>query len=164
MTNPQQPEPWSDPTWQLQQPGYPDPGQPPGYPGPGQQLGYPDPGQQVSGQPFGDQPTSVAGQPVPAYPPYGYPPMPLGQPTNGMAIAALVLSLVGIASCITAPIGAVLGHVARRQIRERGEGGDGMALAAIIVGWIFTGLLVLVIVFYIVMIVLAIRLDSSGGS
>jgi hypothetical protein len=36
----------------------------------------------------------------------------------------------------------VLGHVARKQIRERGQQGDGMALAGIIVGWILTGLMV----------------------
>jgi hypothetical protein len=34
--------------------------------------------------------------------------------------------------------------VARRQIRESGEQGDGMALAGIIVGWITTGIAVCV--------------------
>jgi hypothetical protein len=60
-----------------------------------------------------------------------------------MAIISLILSLAGIVTLITAPIGAVLGHMARRQIRETGEEGDGMALAGIVVGWIITGLLVL---------------------
>jgi len=71
-----------------------------------------------------------------------------------MAIISLILSLVGIVTLITAPIGAILGHMARRQIRETGEEGDGMALAGIIVGWIITGLIVLsccafVVIFFV---------------
>ncbi|MEU5938516.1 DUF4190 domain-containing protein [Micromonospora sp. NPDC047548] len=105
---------------------------------------------------------------APAYPAYGYPAAgypAAGYPaakTNGMAIAALVLSLVGFASCITAPVGAILGHVAMKQIRETGEGGEGMAKAAIIIGWILTGLLLLLIAFYVVIIVLAVA-DASNS-
>ncbi|PZG15572.1 hypothetical protein C1I95_19390 [Micromonospora craterilacus] len=105
------------------------------------------------------------------YPPAGYPPQPgygyppgYGQPprqTNSLAIVALVLSLIGIGSCITAPIGAIMGHVAMRQIRESGESGEGMAKAAIIVGWIFTGLLALVIIGYAVAIAFAIANSST---
>lgn len=51
--------------------------------------------------------------------------------TNTMAIAAFVVSLVACA-----PIGIIMGHVARRQIRETGEQGAGFALAAIIIGWV----------------------------
>ncbi len=43
----------------------------------------------------------------------------------------------------------ILGHRARRQIRETGEQGDGMALAGLVLGYIgigFTLLLVVVIV------------------
>ncbi|RIV30870.1 DUF4190 domain-containing protein [Micromonospora radicis] len=111
---------------------------------------------------------SVAPYPAAGYPPpppgYGYPPPGYGHPqpqTNPLAIAALVLSLIGIVSCITAPIGAIMGHVASRQIRERGEGGEGMAKAAIIVGWVFTGLLVLVILGYVALIAFAITTSST---
>ena len=65
---------------------------------------------------------------------YQYQPYAAGR-TNIMAIVALVLSVVGLA-----PVGAILGHVARRQIKQSGEGGDGLALAAIIIGWTLTGL------------------------
>jgi hypothetical protein len=41
-------------------------------------------------------------------------------------------------------VGALLGHASRKQIRERGEGGDGMALAGVIVGWIALGIGVLI--------------------
>jgi hypothetical protein len=60
-----------------------------------------------------------------------------------MAIAALVCAVIGLG-----PIGAILGHVARKQIRETGEQGDGMALAGIIVGWITTGIVVCVCLGY----------------
>lgn len=133
----QQPGNWSDPSW---------PAQP----------GVQDPGYQVSGQPV---PEGYAAPLYPAYAPY--PPAP---PTNGMAIASLVCSLAGLATCISAPVGAILGHVARRQIRERGEGGDGLALAGIIVGWILTGLLVLVLAFYVVMIIVAITASNGSSS
>jgi hypothetical protein len=83
-----------------------------------------------------------------------YPPYPPARPTNGLAIASLVCSIAGIATCVSAPVGAVLGHIARRQIRERGEDGDGLALAGIIVGWILTGLLVVYLLFLGVVLVL----------
>lgn len=107
----------------------------------------------------------MPGYAAPAYPPpyagYGY---PVPQKTNGMAIAALVLALLGLTSCITAPVGAILGHVAQKQIRLSGEGGEGMAKAAIIVGWILTGLLVLLIAFYVVVIVLAITTSAGDNT
>ena len=150
MTYPQPPGGWTDPSRSQPQQsptGYPETTPQPAY-------GYPTPTQPSSGQP--------AGYPDPTYPPYGYQygyaPAPQ---TNSLAIAALVLSLVGVASCITAPIGAILGHVASKQIRERGEGGAGMAKAAIIVGWILTGLLLLLVAFYIIVIVFAVS-NSSG--
>jgi hypothetical protein len=33
----------------------------------------------------------------------------------------------------------VLGYVARNQIRERGEAGDGMAIAGVVLGWVGVG-------------------------
>ncbi|RAO41583.1 Peptidylprolyl isomerase [Micromonospora saelicesensis] len=97
----------------------------------------------------------------PQYPGYGYPQPPK---TNGMAIAAFVLALIGFTSCITAPIGAILGHVAQKQIRLSGEGGAGMAKAAIIVGWILTGFLVLVIAIYAAAIIYAIATSDNSSS
>jgi hypothetical protein len=66
-----------------------------------------------------------------------------GRRTNTMAIVSLILSLVGLVTGITAPVGAVLGHLARKQIRQTGEEGEGLALAGIIIGWIITGVLAL---------------------
>jgi hypothetical protein len=61
-----------------------------------------------------------------------------------MAILALVMGFV------FAPAGIVLGVMARRQIRQTGEEGDGLALAGIIVGSIATAFFVLVIALWLV--------------
>jgi hypothetical protein len=76
---------------------------------------------------------------APGYPGYPAPP----RRTNGLAIAALICSLGGFVTGISAPVGAVLGHMAIKQIEQTGEEGAGLAKAAIIVGWIITGVIVL---------------------
>jgi hypothetical protein len=81
--------------------------------------------------------------PPPSYgPPPGY---GWRRPTNQLAVIALVLSFLGALS----PVGLVLGIVARGQIRRTGEEGDGLALAAIIVGGVLTTLLVVGLLFWI---------------
>jgi fatty acid desaturase len=50
------------------------------------------------------------------------------RPTNTLAILALVMAFA------FPPAGLVLGIIARKQIRETGEEGDGLALAGIIIG------------------------------
>ncbi|GAB2946707.1 hypothetical protein GCM10027280_39370 [Micromonospora polyrhachis] len=131
---------WNDPSQGTQEPaGYPDPNQPVSK--------YPVSGQPISGYPVSGQPVNPDGTPAGAYPGYGYPMIAAAPPTNGMSIAALVVSIVGILGLCgyglggyIGIIGAILGHVSRRQIREKGESGDGMALAGIIVGWIATAI------------------------
>lgn len=62
-----------------------------------------------------------------------------GPRTNGLAIASLVCSVGSLFLCgLSAIVGVVLGHVARRQIRRSAgaEVGDGFALAGIIVGYV----------------------------
>jgi len=57
-----------------------------------------------------------------------------------MALAAMIVALAGLVTCIAFPVGAVLGHVALKQVRQTGEQGEGYAKTGIIVGWIGTGL------------------------
>lgn len=95
--------------------------------------------------------------PPPATPP---PPMP-AQPgggaaasTNGFAIASLVLGILGIVTCgytfFIAPLLAVIfGVIAKRQIAERGQGGQGLAQWGFILGLIglVVSILLIVLVF-----------------
>jgi Domain of unknown function (DUF4190) len=112
----------------------PPPGQaPPGYAQQGHaQPGYPPPGYPPPGYP-------PPGYAPAGYPPPGYPGTAI-RPTNTMAILALVFAFV------FAPAAIVLGVMARRQIRETGEQGDGLALAGIIVGSILTALFALMFI------------------
>lgn len=99
-------------------------------------------GQPTSGQPYSPGPYS--GQEYPASPaaggyqqggyqqPYAAYQQPKG--TNTMAILAIVFAFV------FSPLGIVFGHIGRKQIRERGEQGDGLALAGMIIGYVATGL------------------------
>jgi hypothetical protein len=61
--------------------------------------------------------------------------------TNGLAIASLVCGIVGCFT-VTAIVAIVLGFVARNQIEQSGgtQQGSGMALAGIILGFIWVGL------------------------
>jgi hypothetical protein len=116
----------------------------------------PDPyGQSPQNDPYGQgTPPPSSGQP--GYPPPGPGFQPPQQPaTNTLAIVSLVCSLAGLVTVISAPVGAVLGHVARKQIRQRGEQGEGMAMAGIIVGWVLTGLYLLGCCGLIVLVVAA---------
>jgi hypothetical protein len=138
MSYQQQPGGWQDPSWSA-------PNQPSSAPG---HQGYP-------------------GNPVPASPALtlGHDP---NSNTNLLAVASLVTSLIGLFLCgFPALIGAIMGHVARKRIRQRVAFGrrlmelhrppdvtpeehasfeqaivrlfnrkNGVALAAIIIGWI----------------------------
>lgn len=84
--------------------------------------------------PEGGQPQPPAeppyAQPQYGQPPYGYQPARQAG-TNGFAIAALVCAFV------CSPLGIIFGFVARSQIRRTGQGGDGLALAGIILSIVF---------------------------
>jgi Domain of unknown function (DUF4190)/Domain of unknown function (DUF1707) len=57
--------------------------------------------------------------------------------TNPMAIASLACGIGQVFFWVVGAVCAIVfGHVARRQIRETGEGGDGVALAGLILGYI----------------------------
>ena len=117
-----QPGQWQQPAVQpgaWEQPGYGYPPVPPAGP-PGQWYGAP-----------------------PAYGQYPYAAPP--QRTNGLAIASMVLGILWI-WWIGSILALVFGYIARNQIKKRGDGGGGMALAGIILGWIGVGILVLAVV------------------
>ncbi len=86
--------------------------------------------------------------------------------TSGRAIVSLVLSLaspalaslfflgVGEFGLIALPLavpfslaGALVGHSALRRIKETGQPGRGIALAGVILGWVFILPLVVVVMF-----------------
>jgi hypothetical protein len=138
-------------------------GQPPYPPVPGQtpypptsygQTGY---GQTGYGQPpYGQGPYPQTGYGGPAYSqPYpggGFSPYPAAPKTNGLAIASLVCSILGVCCGVGGLLGVIFGFVARSQIKRSGgsQKGSGLALAGIIVGFVVIALAALGLLFILV--------------
>jgi hypothetical protein len=80
--------------------------------------------------------------------PYGYR-YPVPVPTNGFAIASLVLGILWI-WWVGSVLALIFGYVARKQIRERNESGNGLAIAGIVLGWVGVGVLVLFLIFVVI--------------
>ena len=89
------------------------------------------------------QPQSASPPPPPAYqqPVYQQPMYQSAPRTNGFAIASLVCSLI----CINV-LAIIFGHVALSQIKRTNEGGQGLAVAGLIIGYLSLGVLILVII------------------
>src|SRR5580658_4940193 len=79
--------------------------------------------------------------------------------TNGLALASLVC---GLALFVFGPPVAipaiVFGHVARRQIKQTGEQGAGLALAGLILGWTT---MILVIVLIVVSLAMSVGMHGT---
>jgi hypothetical protein len=65
--------------------------------------------------------------------------------TNTLAIVALITSLVGIHLA-----GIICGHIALNQIKASGEGGRGLALAGLIIGYVGTAVVALIVIGWII--------------
>ncbi|SDD15114.1 DUF4190 domain-containing protein [Glycomyces harbinensis] len=88
--------------------------------------------------------------PYGVYPPYGYQYTP-PRPTNGLAIAAMIMGIVGVCNPISI-LGLIFGMVSKRQIAERGEQGEGFATAGIVLGWIGVASVVFWAIYFIFII------------
>lgn len=97
------------------------------------------------GAPYGGQIPPSGYAPYSPYAPYGVLPT---KRNNGLAIASLVCSCAGFLFILPAILGVVFGFVARSQIRQSGgrQGGDGLAVAGIIVGFAWIALFVILII------------------
>ena|SRR5947209_2811977 len=99
-------------------------------------------------QPQQPQQPPQYGYPQQGYQP-GYPPPGASGQTNVMAILSLVFAFV------FAPAAIVLGHIAKKQINERNEQGGGLATAGLILGYVFTGIWVVLCGLWVVLVVFA---------
>ncbi|XVQ10965.1 DUF4190 domain-containing protein [Spirillospora sp. CA-255316] len=93
---------------------------------------------------------------------------PVAPRNNGMAITSMVLGIIGVVTCggVLFSVGAIIfGHVAQSQIRRTGEQGNGMAVAGLVLGYIFA---LLGLIYWIVIVGIygaAIwSLNESGGT
>ncbi|MER6755651.1 DUF4190 domain-containing protein [Micromonospora echinofusca] len=145
---PPAPEPPSYGPPSHEQPGYEQPAhEQPGYEQPAYgQPSYERPGEPPQGQQWGHQPPYTPQVP---YGQYGPPSGPRPGGTNVLAILSLVFAFV------FSPVGIVLGHLAKRQIRATGEEGDQLATWGLILSYVITGLGLLACCGWIVLIAVA---------
>lgn len=141
----------NDPTAPYQQDPYGAPAS--GAPASGQPYGAPGSGPPSYGQPPVSDPYA---QPYGAQPYGAGPGYPAATGTNVMAILALVFAF------IFPPAAIVLGHVAKKQMKQTGEQGAGLATAGLWLGYIFTGLTLAMCVLWGILV--AVGIGSSSGS
>jgi hypothetical protein len=157
-TAPSSGQPYGQPPASGQPYGQPSSGQPYGQPASGQPYGQP-----ASGEPYQQQPQGYGygapGYGAPGYgaPGYGAPGYVPVTSTNTMAILALVFAF------IFSPAAIVLGHLARKQIRQTGEQGAGLATAGLWLGYIFTGIGVLFCAIYVIAIIFVAGNAAKNG-
>ncbi|MGR2752102.1 DUF4190 domain-containing protein [Agromyces arachidis] len=88
---------------------------------------------------------------------------PPAPPHNVLAWVSFGLAIGGVLFGLLATIPAIVcGHLARRQIAERGEAGGPAALAGLIIGYALTALIVLGIGLYVLLLVFMIT--AAGAS
>src|SRR4051794_35745407 len=77
-----------------------------------------------------------------------------GTQTDGLAIASLITALIGIP---IAPI--ILGHMARKRIRESGgtKDGDGLAIAGLVIGYLLLAL-------FVIIVLVAVAIDTGSST
>lgn len=83
--------------------------------------------------------------------------------TNGKAIAAMVLGILWLCG-IGSILALVFGYQAQNEIEASAgkQGGKGMAIAGIVLGWIGVGLILLYLVLWLIFGITALSLDSTS--
>lgn len=110
------------------------------------------------------QPQGYAAPVAPGYAP-AYPaaaqarpaaPTALGQ-TNAFALVAIILAFLQ-------PIAAIVfGHIALGQIKRTGDGGRGLALTGLVIGYITAALMIVALVAYVILLVAMLAYMADEG-
>lgn len=110
--------------------------------------------------PAAGQPGQQPPQPAPQQPqgaPYGY---PVAAPSSRYNVLAIVTI---IAAFIVPIAGIITGHLSLKELRTSGEQGAGLAKAGLIISYVFTALITLLIIAYVVVIFGFFAYGISGG-
>ena len=115
---------------------------PPEYPGSNEPTPYPAPPP--------PPPSYGAPMPAPGYAPVGVP----SQGSSGLAIASLVLGIVGLCTGIAGIAAVICGHMALNQIKQSNNmiQGRGLAIAGLVLGYLeIAGMVAWVLLFVVSM-------------
>lgn len=84
---------------------------------------------------------------------------------NVLAIASLACAIAGwvFLPVVGQVLGLVFGYSARRQIAQTGEGGSALATAAIVLGWVYVGIIVAAMALLTVIIVMGLASEMRAG-
>lgn len=134
---------WWDSGDQAPPPPPPPPAssQPPPGPPPPAASQQPPP----SPSPTAQQPAHGVHQPQYGHAPQQYVVVQPTTSTNGLAIASLVLGILWL-YWIGSILAVIFGHIALKQISERNQGGRGLAIAGLVLGWIGVATLTFVLI------------------
>lgn len=103
--------------------------------------------------------------PAPQAPSYAAAPAPTAPPTNTLALVGMISSIAGIFTMgILCVLGVILGHIGLNQIKRTGEGGRGLGVTALVVGYIgIAGWIIALILIFIIFGALIIGGASSAN-
>ena len=90
-----------------------------------------------------------------------------GRQTNTLAIVSLVAGIAGYViphPFIGGLVAIITGHMARRQIRQTGEDGAGLALAGLVLGYIHLALSILLVIGLILFLVGLFAIGVHGAT
>jgi hypothetical protein len=90
-------------------------------------------------------PVPTQNYPAPQYSQHPPQQFPVARPASGLAVAALVLGILwlwGVGSLLAV----IFGHVALAETRDGRKGGQGLAVAGLVLGWIGVAVLLIVII------------------
>jgi Domain of unknown function (DUF4190)/Domain of unknown function (DUF1707) len=105
-------------------------------------------GQVYTARTYADLATQTSDLPLQRPLPVVPPPQTFAPPsTNGLAVGSFVCGLLQLFTFgLTAIPAVILGHNARRQIRQTGQRGDGLAVTGLVLGWLGLALFTLIVV------------------
>ncbi|MET0791780.1 MAG: DUF4190 domain-containing protein [Polyangiaceae bacterium] len=82
--------------------------------------------------------------------------------TNSAAVISLIAGVLGwsLLPVVATPVAIILGHIARGQIKRTGQGGDGFAIAGLVLGYLQV---LLAVVAVVIMTILGVGLFALAG-
>jgi hypothetical protein len=98
----------------------------------------------------------------PPVPPQGYAQQPAYTPYPEQKSGTNVLAILALVGAFVFPLaGVICGHIALSQVKRTGESGRGLAIAGLVIGYVYIAIIVLVIILAIVAGVIAASTGSS---